>query len=93
MHIDNGTTVCNPNCGLRVTDDYAPGARKRWLVSLLRSLHVSRTRGLSNEQFALVVFRCVVQGSFPSRLWSKARLADACGVATERRLANEGLVR
>ena len=46
-----------------------PGCQKRWLVFLLRSLHVSETRGgCPTCNSPLQCFVCVVQGSFPSIL-------------------------
>ena len=42
--LDHRTTVCNPNRGQRVAGYSTPCAIKRWLVFLLRSLHVSKTR-------------------------------------------------
>ena len=64
--LDYGTTVCNPNCGQRVADDYARVPESAgWSFCCLRSTS-PKPEGLSNVQFALVVFRCVMQGSFPS---------------------------
>ena len=44
--LDYGTTVCNPNCGQRVADDYAWVPKSGGWFFLLHSLHVSKTRGV-----------------------------------------------
>ena len=55
-----------PNCGQRVADDHAAvPSNVCWFLGCIRSTS-PKPEELSNMQFALVVFRCVVQGSFPS---------------------------
>ena len=64
--LDYGTAVGNPDCGQRVADDNA-GVPKSvcWFLDCIRSTS-PEPKGLSNMQFALVVFRCMAQGSFSS---------------------------
>ena len=57
---DYGTTVCNPNRGHRVADYYTWVPKSAgWSFCCVRSMSPKPER-LSNVQFALVVFRCVV---------------------------------
>ena len=63
--LDHGTAVGNPNCG-QSGADYCTRVPKSagWSFCCFRSTSPEPER-LSNAQFALAVFRCVVQSSFP----------------------------
>ena len=64
--LDLRTTVCNPNRGQRVADNYTRVPKSAgWSFCCVRSTSPKPER-LSNVQFTLVVFRCMVQSSFPS---------------------------
>ena len=64
--LDNGTAVGNRNCGQRVADDHARVPKSvYWFLGCIPSTS-PEPKGLSNMQFALRVFRCVAQGSFPA---------------------------
>ena len=84
---DYGTTVCNPNCGQRVADDYARVPRSS--VFFFFAAFAPRLR---NHQRAVRpwCFAVWCRALFHRRLWPKARLA--CGarrlIVIDRSCAN-----